>query len=717
VICGLRFRGAFLLRAGRACRPAGAGRYSALVLEGLDEVGWADLSHAYGSAGDVPGLLRQAGSGGDTAGEAISELYGSLFHQGIVYRATAAAVPFLVELARWAPARRGEFAWMLGMLADPHHAYGSAFDVVKAAVTVHVGALTGLAADADGEVRAAAAYVLAQCAAPAAPLWERWAVEEEPRVRASLALALGMRDRARSAQVLAEAVLGGQPVVRAAAALALARGGVAWPVGAVAVVVGAINDGAEIEYPWRYRDELADELMVAIDDSLAAAVLAQLLKAPRAETRSAGAWAMTVRGQARRSAPGLLLPLMRPLLDDPDQGVRDEAVSAVRRSGAASGQFADEVAAVAMRYPQTVGQAVFTAEYRAMETLMLLGDPRWVEPFCAAAAGQAARVRRLVAHGVRWSPQALEEARRHLAQLRGLGGDHPAVPLLATVLGQWGPEAAAAIPELLSALPHAGEAVALALLRIGHRTPEMVPFLRALAEHAGDVEAAKGVWHLAGDPQPLTGTLHALLTSDRPRVPAAAHSVTEVSSGLLPLVPAAQACLTGTAAGTYPERDAQVLAARVVAAATGDPAPALPTVRAVLARRGTSASRAADLAADLTPTHLTAVSDLAPILRNLLDDSWSSVAAARALWRLGTPPAELAASLIAAIQEPYGGREALPLLAEMQAVEAITDLEQLAESDERIVTSGNDDDLVWTDETLQDQLRATIVALRAARQP
>jgi len=84
-----------------------ARRYSALVLEGLDEVGWADLSHAYGSAGDVPALLRQAGSGGDVAGEAISELYGRLFHQGTVCPATGAAVPFLVELARWAPARRG----------------------------------------------------------------------------------------------------------------------------------------------------------------------------------------------------------------------------------------------------------------------------------------------------------------------------------------------------------------------------------------------------------------------------------------------------------------------------------------------------------------------------------------------------------------------------------------------------------------------------------
>ena len=62
-------------------------------------------------------------------------------------------------------------------------------------------------------------------------------------------------------------------------------------------------------------------------DELAAALLAQMLAA----TRQAGAWGMTVRGQARRSSPALLVPMIRPLLDDPDQDVRDQAVGALRR--------------------------------------------------------------------------------------------------------------------------------------------------------------------------------------------------------------------------------------------------------------------------------------------------------------------------------------------------------------------------------------------------
>ena len=70
---------------------------------------------------------------------------------------------------------------------------------------------------------------------------------------------------------------------------------------------------------------------------------------------------MTVRGQARRSSPTLLLPMIRPLLDDPGQDVRDEAVGALRRCGAASGQFSGELSGIAARYPQTAGRQGYHA--------------------------------------------------------------------------------------------------------------------------------------------------------------------------------------------------------------------------------------------------------------------------------------------------------------------------------------------------------------------
>ncbi|GLR89131.1 hypothetical protein [Bradyrhizobium iriomotense] len=67
---------------------------------------WADLRHAYGSASDIPGLLRQlaelpASSGKD---EPWFSLWSALAHQGDVYPASFAAVPHVVRALSIAPA-------------------------------------------------------------------------------------------------------------------------------------------------------------------------------------------------------------------------------------------------------------------------------------------------------------------------------------------------------------------------------------------------------------------------------------------------------------------------------------------------------------------------------------------------------------------------------------------------------------------------------------
>lgn len=69
------------------------------MFEGLDDIDWASMNHAYGSAEDVPGLLRDLASENDDDRDyAMYELYGNIFHQGTRYEATAPAVPFLLEL-------------------------------------------------------------------------------------------------------------------------------------------------------------------------------------------------------------------------------------------------------------------------------------------------------------------------------------------------------------------------------------------------------------------------------------------------------------------------------------------------------------------------------------------------------------------------------------------------------------------------------------------
>ena len=82
------------------------------VWAGLEEVAWAELEHAYGSAGDVPGCLRGLRDERREVREGAQwALYGNLFHQGSRYPASAAAIPFLIRLL--ADRGQADRAWIL----------------------------------------------------------------------------------------------------------------------------------------------------------------------------------------------------------------------------------------------------------------------------------------------------------------------------------------------------------------------------------------------------------------------------------------------------------------------------------------------------------------------------------------------------------------------------------------------------------------------------
>src|SRR5258708_18158617 len=102
------------------CRPMAISKQSLRMLDGLAAIDWGGLCHAYGDADDVPGALRSLLSPDPKAREqAIGEVYGSIWHQGTVYSASAAAVPFLYELLT-APEVPGkpEIAHLLACIAD-----------------------------------------------------------------------------------------------------------------------------------------------------------------------------------------------------------------------------------------------------------------------------------------------------------------------------------------------------------------------------------------------------------------------------------------------------------------------------------------------------------------------------------------------------------------------------------------------------------------------
>ncbi|MEU6653463.1 HEAT repeat domain-containing protein [Streptomyces sp. NPDC046900] len=70
------------------------------MFDGLHDIDWASLEHAYGSAEEVPVLLTALRSpDAEERHKALDRFYGAVHHQGSVYPPTAASLPFLFELA------------------------------------------------------------------------------------------------------------------------------------------------------------------------------------------------------------------------------------------------------------------------------------------------------------------------------------------------------------------------------------------------------------------------------------------------------------------------------------------------------------------------------------------------------------------------------------------------------------------------------------------
>lgn len=64
-------------------------------LSELSQVDWASLTHAYGSAEDVPAQLEAIAAGDE---EAYQDAFGNLWHQWTTFSATPHAIPFLIGI-------------------------------------------------------------------------------------------------------------------------------------------------------------------------------------------------------------------------------------------------------------------------------------------------------------------------------------------------------------------------------------------------------------------------------------------------------------------------------------------------------------------------------------------------------------------------------------------------------------------------------------------
>ena len=84
------------------------------MLEGLKEIDWSLLTHAFGPADDVPAFLRTLAADDAAARDgALEALYANICHQGTRYPATARAMPFLVEIIEAARPRDTQKVLML----------------------------------------------------------------------------------------------------------------------------------------------------------------------------------------------------------------------------------------------------------------------------------------------------------------------------------------------------------------------------------------------------------------------------------------------------------------------------------------------------------------------------------------------------------------------------------------------------------------------------
>ncbi|MEU5638794.1 HEAT repeat domain-containing protein [Streptomyces milbemycinicus] len=163
----------------------------------IEDVDWASLKHAYGAATDVPGILGALRSADvEDRNGAFYDMYGSLCHQGSVYEATAATIPFLVDilLEPGYPDRED----LLSFLGDVCHGGDTGHAAALAAMAMQVPRLTPLLRDGDAGVRFRVLWALSSAELRhAADDVARQTADPEPSVRAGAWLALGEMDAGR----------------------------------------------------------------------------------------------------------------------------------------------------------------------------------------------------------------------------------------------------------------------------------------------------------------------------------------------------------------------------------------------------------------------------------------------------------------------------------------------------------------------------------------
>ncbi|ALV39107.1 hypothetical protein [Streptomyces sp. CdTB01] len=531
--------------------------------EGLDAVDWVTLSHNYGSAEDVPELLRRcAEPDPDDAVDAAFELLNRLFHQGgWICSAAPAALPFLLRLAESPtvplPSRREvlELLWRLaaeaGRVAERFLEPGWQPAWEHALPRVFL-----LLTDPVPEIRRDAAHLLGVCDSPGElvlpALMRCWQAETDPAARLDVVLALGRAVNRQPAGPQATEVMellrglldAPEAQTRLAAVHALAAAAPHLPVQRVDLLLEAVRDPS-VEL-WRHTSSV-DAGVQGVHNWTAALftgpspvfTLGLLKDHPDVDQR-VGALAQAGGLLAQwRSVSVDLLPFLAARLGDPATEVRFRAAELLACLGPAAVAHADKVAVLLddtaardTRKRQTVSEA-------AVWALARMDDPRCVSGLIELtrgsrsgfATGSAAYpittgLHHVVLPSLTEVLTCLPDYAELLLpaiveQLDAVTDDH-ALKGMCRVIEAWGAVAKAAVPQLLGLLEddRTWAAAANALAGIGTAGYGARDLLsaRSSSGEAGAEVAAWACWKVSGEPEPVLEALgHAAAQGSIPR--------------------------------------------------------------------------------------------------------------------------------------------------------------------------------------------------------
>ncbi|MFI0368999.1 hypothetical protein ACH35V_14035 [Actinomadura sp. 1N219] len=181
------------------------------LLRGLDDIDWTALRHAYGPAGDVPGLLRGIAEGPDPGGD-LDDLDVKIFHQGgFVCSAATAALPYLTAMAGSpAIAVRPGVLELIGRLVHEANTVrgvdGGWPDAWAAALPRVLALLDDLDVAVRRELTSALSGATGDADVIVPALRARWPSEDDGAVRIGIVLATGELAKGCTADVLPEAL-------------------------------------------------------------------------------------------------------------------------------------------------------------------------------------------------------------------------------------------------------------------------------------------------------------------------------------------------------------------------------------------------------------------------------------------------------------------------------------------------------------------------------